>query len=82
MKIGTRCKIINATVPQNSGASVIIVGDAGKRQIADYGITQCYFVDRPMQTRNGKYRNWTTEQQLEPIDDLIVEQHKHDFEYA
>lgn len=72
MKIGTRCRIINATVAKNDGLIVIIVGDAGVRHINSFGETQCYYIDRDLQTRGGLYRNWTSEIQLEPIDNLVT----------
>lgn len=73
--IGTVCRIVRAEVAKNHGAIVIVVGDAGKRHINGLGVTQCYYLDRDIETSAGKRRNWGSEKQLEPIDKQPM-QHK------
>ena len=74
MEIGTRCEIIDARVTGNVGAIVVVTGDAGIRHINGYGKTQCYFLDREIKTVSGKWRNWGTEKQLNPLPPLCEKQ--------
>lgn len=68
--IGSRCVVL-AHNSRNRGAIVVIVGDAGIRNVNGYGKTQCWFVDREIETTSGSYRNWTTGEQLRPLPPLL-----------